>query len=86
VTGILLHPHTHLINVNFNTVGQDYFHKVFSFRRSNVSEPRLMSQVRTVRESRVRVDQCVSAHRAIEVPVLVWLCSSCNRETQVGGP
>jgi hypothetical protein len=35
--------------------------------------------------SRVRVDQCVSAVRSVEVPVLVCLRSSCNHVTKVGG-
>jgi len=33
----------------------------------------------------VRVDQCVSAVRAVEVPVLVCLRSGCNHVTEVGG-
>jgi hypothetical protein len=33
----------------------------------------------------VHVDQCVSAVRAVEVPVLVCLHSSCNHVTEVGG-
>jgi len=36
--------------------------------------------------SGVRVDQCVSAVRAVDVPVLVCLRSSCNHVTDVGGP
>ena len=32
----------------------------------------------------MRVDQCVSAVRAVEVPVLVCLRSSCNHVTEVG--
>jgi hypothetical protein len=43
-----------------------------------VSEPRLTSQVRRVRE-----DQCVSAVTAVEVPVLVCLLSSCSHVTGV---
>jgi len=43
-----------------------------------VSEPRLMSQVRTV-----RVDQCFPAVRPVEVPVSVFVRSSCNRVTEV---
>ena len=42
----------------------------------------------TSRESariRVRVDQCVSAVRAVGVPVLVCLRSSCYHVTGVGG-
>ena len=35
--------------------------------------------------TRVRVDQCVSAVRAVEVPVFVCLCSSCNHMAGVGG-
>jgi hypothetical protein len=46
-----------------------------------VSEPRLASQV-----GRVRVDQCVSAVRAMEVPVLVGLRSNCSYVTKVRGP
>ena len=34
--------------------------------------------------SRVRVDQCVSAVRAVEVPVLVCLRSDCSHVTEVG--
>ena len=34
--------------------------------------------------SRVRVDQCVSALRAVDVPVLVCLHSSCNHVIAVG--
>jgi hypothetical protein len=52
----------------------------------DVSEPRLMSQVGANARSRVRVDQCVSAVRAVEVPVLVCLRCSCNHVTEVGGP
>jgi hypothetical protein len=40
-----------------------------------------MSQVGTV-----RVDQCVSAVRAVEALVFVCLRSSCNHVTDVGGP
>jgi hypothetical protein len=46
----------------------------------NVSEPRLMSHV-----GRVRVDRCVSAVRAVMVPVLVCLRSSCSHMTEAGG-
>ena len=42
----------------------------------NVNEPLLMSQV-----GRVRVDQCVSADRAVGVPVLVCLRRNCNHVT-----
>ena len=35
---------------------------------------------------RVRVNQCVSAVRAVEVPVLVWLRSGCNHVTEVEKP
>ena len=42
----------------------------------NVTKPRLMSQVR-----RVRVDHCVSAVTAVEVPVLVCLRSICSHVT-----
>jgi hypothetical protein len=51
-----------------------------------VSEPRLMYRVGGSARSRVRVDQCVSAVRAVEVPVLVCLRSSCSHVTEVGGP
>jgi len=34
----------------------------------------------------VRVDQFVSAVRAVEMPVLVCLRSSCSRVIDVGGP
>jgi len=50
-----------------------------------VSEPRLMSQVGKLPRSLARVDQCVSAVRAVEVPVLVCLRSSCNHMSEVGG-
>ena len=40
-----------------------------------VSEPSLLSQVKSV-----RVGQCVSAVTVVEVPVLVCLCSSCNSD------
>ena len=43
----------------------------------------------TIRESAqsfVRVVQCVCAVRAVEVPVLVCLRSSCYHVTEVGGP
>ena len=33
----------------------------------------------------MRVDQCVSAVRAVEVPVLVCLCSIWYHVTEVGG-
>jgi hypothetical protein len=36
--------------------------------------------------SRVRVDQCSFANRAVEVKVLVCLRSSCSHVTEVGGP
>jgi hypothetical protein len=39
----------------------------------NISEPRMMSQV-----GRVGVGQCVSATRAVDMPVLVCLRSSCG--------
>jgi hypothetical protein len=44
-----------------------------------------MSQVEGARR-RVRLDQCVSAIRAVEVPVFVCLRSGCNHVTEVGGP
>ena len=34
----------------------------------------------------MRVDQCVSAVKAVAVPVLVCLRSSCSHVTEVGGP
>jgi hypothetical protein len=46
----------------------------------SVSEPWLISQVGNAR-SRVRVRRCVSAARAVEVPVLVCLRSSCDHVT-----
>jgi hypothetical protein len=52
---------------------------------SNVSELRLMSSRESAR-SRVRVDQCVSAVRAVGVPVCGCLRSSCNHVTEAGGP
>jgi hypothetical protein len=36
--------------------------------------------------SRMRVDQCISAVRAVEVPVFVCLRSSCSHMAEVGGP
>jgi hypothetical protein len=50
-----------------------------------VSHPGLMSHIQGLARSRVRVDQCVSAVRAVEVPVLVCLRSSCIHVTEVGG-
>jgi len=47
----------------------------------NVSEPTVMSQVGSV-----RVDQRVSAVRAMEVPLFVWVRSSFSHVTEVGGP
>ena len=51
----------------------------------NVNEPRLISTVGASARSCVRVDQCVSAVRSVEVPVLVFLRSGCNHVTEVGG-
>jgi hypothetical protein len=51
-----------------------------------VGEPRLISQVRESARSSVRVDQCVSAVRAVGVPAFVCLRSSCSHVTEVGGP
>jgi hypothetical protein len=51
-----------------------------------VSEPRLMSEERENARNRVRVDQCVSAVRAVEVSVYVCLRSSCNHVTEACGP
>ena len=45
-----------------------------------------MSQFGTVREVVCAVDQCVSAVRAVEVPVLVCLRSSSNHVTEVWVP
>jgi hypothetical protein len=44
-------------------------------RAVNIGESKLMSQV-----GRVHVDQCVSAVRAAEVPVFLFLRSSCNHD------
>ena len=44
-----------------------------------------MSQVGENARNRVRVDQCVFAVRAVGVPVLVSLRSSCSHVTEVGG-
>jgi hypothetical protein len=52
----------------------------------NVSEPRLTSQVGRVREFVYRVDQCVSAAKAVEVSVFICLHSTSNHVTEVGGP
>ena len=51
-----------------------------------VSESRLLVTSRESARNRVRVDQCVSAVRAVEVPVLVCVRSSCSHVTEVGGP
>jgi hypothetical protein len=40
-----------------------------------VSEPNLMSQVRSV-----HVDQCVSAVMLVEAPVFIHLCGSCSSD------
>jgi len=50
-----------------------------------VSGPRLMSQVGRLPRSLARVDQCVPAVRAVVVPLLVCLRSSCSHVTEVGG-
>jgi len=50
-----------------------------------VSKPRLMSRSRESARSRVRVDQCVSAVREVEVPVWVCLRSNDSHVTEVGG-
>jgi hypothetical protein len=50
----------------------------------NVSEPRVTAQVGTVLE--VRVDRCVCAVSAVEVPISVCLGRSCRNVTEVGGP
>jgi hypothetical protein len=54
--------------------------KLLASGAGNVSVPRLMSQI-----ARVRVDQCVSVIRVVEVPVLVCLRGNCNHVTEVGG-
>jgi len=51
-----------------------------------VSEPRLMSGVRESTRNHVRVDQCVSAVRTVEVPVFFSLRRSCNHVTETDGP
>ena len=51
---------------------------------SKVSELNLTSSRESAR-SRVRVDQRLSAVRAVEVPVLVCLQNSCSHVTTVGG-
>jgi hypothetical protein len=50
----------------------------------NVSEPRLMLQVGTMREVVCRVDQCVSAVREATVPVFVSFRSNCNHRLGQG--
>jgi hypothetical protein len=50
-------------------------------RAGSVSEPRLTSE--TSARNRVRVGQCVSAVRAMEVLVFVCLRSSCDHVTEV---
>jgi len=47
----------------------------------NIREPRLMSHSQVSAQSRVRVDQCVSAITAVEVPVFFCLRSSCSHVT-----
>ena len=44
-----------------------------------------MSPSRQSARSRLRVDQCFSEVRAMEVPLLVCLCSSCSHVTEEGG-
>jgi hypothetical protein len=44
-----------------------------------------MSRVGESARSRVRVDQCISAIRAVEVSVFVCLRSSCNLMNEAGG-
>jgi hypothetical protein len=51
-----------------------------------VCEPMLKPQVGRVREVVVRVERCVSAVRAVDVPVLVCLRSNSSHVTEVGGP
>ena len=46
-----------------------------------VSEHRLMSHRKVSARSRVRVDQCVSAITAVEIPVFFCLRNSCNHVT-----
>jgi len=50
------------------------------------SKPRVMAQVGPVSKGKFRVDQCISAIRAVELPVFLCLRSSCNPVTEVGGP
>ena len=51
-----------------------------------VSEPRLMSEERESARNHVHVNQCVSAVKAVEVPVFVCLGRSCNHVTEADGP
>jgi hypothetical protein len=37
-------------------------------------------------QSRIRVDRCVYAARAVSVPVYICLRSSCSHMAEVGGP
>jgi len=47
-----------------------------------INEPRLMSQVGNARNL-VRIDQCVSVIRVVEVPVS--LCLRSNHMSEIGG-
>jgi hypothetical protein len=49
-----------------------------------VSEPKADVTSQDSARSRVRVDQCVCAVRAVEVPVLVCLRRGCDHVTEVG--
>jgi hypothetical protein len=50
-----------------------------------VNEPRPMSQVEKVRKFVCALNLCVSAIGAVEVPVFLCVCSTCNHVTEVGG-
>jgi len=50
----------------------------------NISEPSFVTSWESA-QSRVRVDQCVSAVRTVEMPVFICLLSSYSHVTGVGG-
>ena len=52
----------------------------------NVNETRPMSQVEKVREIVCALNLSFSAIGALKVPVFVYLRSSCNHVSEVGGP
>jgi len=56
-----------------------------SYSRINSTKSPVLGESRESAQSRVRVDQCVSGVRVVEVPVLVCLRSSCYHVTVVGG-